>query len=51
MIPLQILGVLAPKKLRFLERIAGGTAEGMPFVPIVGWEVLFFYITFQEEKI
>ena len=35
-IPLQICGVSAPKK-RTAEAVnAGGTAEGMPFVPIDG---------------
>ena len=43
MIPLQILGVFALKSCAYYKRIAGGTAEGMPFVPIVGWEVYFLY--------
>ncbi len=34
-VPLQALGVIAPEK-RALRRIAGGTAEALPFVPIVG---------------
>ena len=33
--PLPILGVSAPEK-RAVRRIAGGTAEGDPFVPITG---------------
>ena len=35
LIPLQILDVSASEK-RALWRIAGGTAEALPFVPIVG---------------
>ena len=40
--PLKVLDVSASEK-RAAEAVnAGGTAEGMPFVPIVGWKVLFF---------
>ena len=46
MIPLQVYGVIAPDKLRLYERIVGGTAEGLPFVPIDGMEGIIFYITF-----
>ena len=42
-IPLQICGVLAPKKCTVETVNAGGTAEGMPFVPNDGMEGLFFY--------
>ena len=38
--PLHIYGVSAPESAFW--RIAGGTAEGCPFVPIVGMEGLFF---------
>ena len=30
---LKVYGVSAPDELRLLKRIAGGTAEGLPFVP------------------
>ena len=35
-IPLTVLGVLAPEKRTAKAVNAGGTAEGLPFVPIVG---------------
>ena len=41
MIPLKIYGVLAPESCA-VKRIAGGTAEGLPFVPIMGMEGIFF---------
>ena len=41
-IPLQICGVFAPKKCTVKAVNAGGTAEGMPFVPNVGMRGLFF---------
>ena len=43
MIPLQICGVFAPKKCTVKAVNAGGTAEGMPFVPNVGMRGVFFY--------
>ena len=39
--PLKVASVFALLKLRRFRRIAGGTAEGIPFVPIVGMEGLF----------
>lgn len=37
MTALTVYGVFAPDELRLrFKRIAGGTAEGMPFVPFVG---------------
>ena len=41
MTPLPVLDVSASEKAALKKRIAGGTAEGMPFVPIVGMEGLF----------
>ena len=42
MTPLTVYGVSAPEAAPD-RRIAGGTAEGMPFVPIVGGKVIFLY--------
>ena len=42
MTALWVYGVSAPEKLRFIQANAGGTAEGLPFVPIVGM-MGFFY--------
>ena len=43
-IPLQICGVSAPKK-RTAEAVnAGGTAEGMPFVPILWDDRRYFFV-------
>jgi hypothetical protein len=44
-IPLQISGVFAPKAA-LKKRMAGGTAEGFPFVPMMGWKDFIFYTTF-----
>ena len=42
MTALKVYGVVAPDELRLVKRIAGGTAEGLPFVPICGM-MGFFY--------
>ena len=45
MTPLKVASVLALLKLRrFFGEFAGGTAEGMPFVPIAGMEGLFLSV-------
>ena len=49
-IPLQVLGVSAPEK-RALWRIAGGPAEGLPFVPICGMKGIFILVTSWKLKI
>ena len=49
MTPLKVYGVLAPEAAPY-RRIAGGTAEGMPFVPIVGGRAFIFYIHTGREK-
>jgi len=43
-IPLKIASVVALLKLRRKRRIAGGTAEGMPFVPIAGMMGNFLFV-------
>ena len=40
--PLWVWGVSAPEKRAALAANAGGTAEGSPFVPILGWKVFFY---------
>lgn len=40
--PLWVWGVSAPEKRAVLAANAGGTAEGSPFVPILGWKVFFY---------
>ena len=46
---LSVYGVLAPGKLRLLygKRIAGGTAEGLPFVPISGMMGFFYFCNYD----
>ena len=46
---LTVYGVLAPDKLRCKKRIAGGTAEGLPFVPIYGM-MGFFYCRLSAKE-
>ena len=47
MTPLTVYGVHAPDKAALkYQRIAGGTAEGLPFVPIIGMKGFLF---FQKE--
>ena len=49
MTALTVYGVLAPDKLRFDKRIAGGTAEGMPFVPVLGMMGYFYCLFFHKQ--
>ncbi len=42
MTALTVCGVFAPDELRLLKRIAGGTAEGNAFRPVLGGMALFF---------
>ena len=43
MTALTVLDVSASEKAALNDkRIAGGTAEGLPFVPIEGWKVFLF---------
>ena len=50
MTPLWVLDVSASEKRADNRRIVGGTAEGMPFVPVCGMKGLFFYKKLWKEN-